>query len=79
MKMLKIKYCNEVLKECFYLHDSFAKKQYDCVHPEIVKKLKKGRCISKYKNNIRIPNWCPLEDYEKPKTPIIMKGEHSKR
>jgi len=65
MKILKIKYCNEVLKNCFCLRDNFGKLQYECNHPETIKELQNSKFISKYKLNIKIPDWCPLEDYEK--------------
>ncbi len=65
MKILKIKFCNEVLKNCFFLRDNFEKLQYECNHPEIVKKLQNSRFISKYKLNIKIPKWCPLEEVKK--------------
>lgn len=65
MKVLKIKYCNEVLKNCFYLRDNFEKMRYECKHPEIVKKLQNSKFISKYTLDIKIPKWCPLEDYNK--------------
>lgn len=64
MKILKIKYCNEVLKNCFSLRDNFEKLQYECNHPEIVKKLQNSKFISKYKLDIKIPKWCPLDDIE---------------
>jgi len=64
MKTLKIKYCNEVLKDCFYLRDNFGKLQYECKHPEIINKSQNSRFISKYKLNIEIPKWCQLEDYK---------------
>ncbi|MBA7560504.1 hypothetical protein ES695_03540 [Candidatus Atribacteria bacterium 1244-E10-H5-B2] len=64
MKTLKIKYCNEVFKECFYLRDDLEKLQYKCKHPEVVKKSKGERFISKRKRGLKveIPGWCPLED-----------------
>jgi hypothetical protein len=64
MKTLKIKYCNEVFKNCFHLRDNLEELQYECNHPEIVKKSQGSRFISKRKRglNINIPDWCPLED-----------------
>jgi len=38
MKTLKIKYCNEIFKNCFHLRDNLEELQYECNHPEIVKK-----------------------------------------
>ena len=71
MKILKIKYCNEVWHHCFYLRTLFSEKEFHCRHPEIVKKLQDSKFISKHKfdtsgydKKIKIPKWCPLENYK---------------
>ena len=43
MKILKIKYCNETFKNCFYLKDKIEELQYSCGHPEIIKKSKDSK------------------------------------
>ena len=64
MKVLKINRCNEFFRKCFYLRSNKYKVRYECAHPKIVKKLQHSKSVCrKYKDNVRIPKWCPLEDY----------------